>query len=135
MTLLFDASAIFFFILRNEPERLAGSYTLDLAPYELGNAVWRQSVLLKRLNAEERNRVMDRASGLLGLMKVLRAEGHERRILDVAVELGITYYDAAYVHMARDTGAKLVTVNERLARRAKQVVEIVDPYRSGAPAT
>jgi predicted nucleic acid-binding protein len=134
LTSLFDASAILYFIERNEPELMAGRYTSDLALYELGNAIWKESVLLKRLNAEERNRVLGMVSRVLGLMKVLRAEGQERRIMDVAAQLRITYYDATYVHMARAVGARLVTVDRKLARRAKPLVEVVDPVGVSSPA-
>jgi predicted nucleic acid-binding protein len=133
LTSLFDASAIFYFIGRNEPERMVGIYTSDLSLYELGNAIWKESVLLKRLSAEERNEVLDRVSRVMSLMKVLRAEGHERRIMDVAAQLGVTYYDATYVYMAKALGASLVTVDRKLARLAKPAVRVVNPSAVSSP--
>jgi predicted nucleic acid-binding protein len=127
MNSLFDASAILFYVGRNEPERLAGGYTSSLAPFELGNAIWKESVLRKGLNAMERGLALDRVTRMLSLMTVLGVEGHEAGIMVAAAELGITYFDAAYTYLAHEVGAMLVTLDGKLAKSAKGYVKVLNP--------
>ncbi|RLI96776.1 MAG: toxin VapC, partial [Candidatus Aenigmatarchaeota archaeon] len=42
MSYLFDTSAIFRAIKEGKIEILAGNYTIELARYELGNAIWKE---------------------------------------------------------------------------------------------
>lgn len=53
MKYLFDSSAIFRAIKENKIELLNGSYTLELARYELGNIIWKDHVLQSTLSKQE----------------------------------------------------------------------------------
>lgn len=53
MKYLFDSSTIFRAIKKNKIELLAGNYALELARYELGNIVWKDSVLQAKVSKQE----------------------------------------------------------------------------------
>lgn len=93
-------------------EALHAPSLLDL---ELANAACSRC----RRYAADRARVLD------GLVKVLMLpiERHPVDTLDVlalALESGLTAYDAAYLWLARDLGAPLVTLDKQLNTVAKR---------------
>lgn len=106
-------------------ERLEENYTLDLARYELGNTLWKQRVLLKRLDDGDLKRMARLMSDVFALMRVLTVEGREEAVMKVAIELGVSFYDAAFVYQAKAVGASLVTEDERLAGKSRHFVTVV----------
>ncbi|HSV49670.1 MAG TPA: hypothetical protein VLH35_05085 [Candidatus Acidoferrales bacterium] len=58
MKRLFDSSAIFKAVNENRVEVLAGNYTLDLARYELGNIVWKDSALQAKISEQSAKKLM-----------------------------------------------------------------------------
>ena len=44
-------------------------------------------------------------------------------VLSIAVEEGLTYYDASYIHAAYRNGLTLITDDERLGSIAKKYVQ------------
>ncbi|MCP8316707.1 MAG: hypothetical protein H3Z51_07600 [archaeon] len=50
MSYILDSSAIFRAIKENVVETLVGNYTLELARYELGNVLWKEYLLHKKIN-------------------------------------------------------------------------------------
>ncbi|MDV3243555.1 MAG: type II toxin-antitoxin system VapC family toxin [Nitrososphaerales archaeon] len=125
MDYVFDTSAIFWAMEENLIERLDGNYTLDLARYELGNALWKQRILLKKLGDGELERMVRLMSDVLTLMRVLTVEGSEGAVMKVATELGVSFYDAAFVYQAKAVGASLVTEDERLAGKSRHFVPVI----------
>ncbi len=120
-----DSSAIFRAMAENLVEHLDGRYTLDLARYELGNALWKQRVIFKKLDDSELGRTIKLVSKVLAMMRTLTLEGREGAVMKVATELGISFYDAAFVYQAKAMGASLVTVDEKLAGKSKHYVDVV----------
>ncbi len=106
-------------------ERLDGNYTLDLARYELGNTLWKQRILLKKLGDGELERMVRLMSDVLALMRVLTVEGSEGAVMKVATELGVSFYDAAFVYQAKAVGASLVTEDERLSGKSRHFVPAI----------
>ncbi len=53
-------------------------------------------------------------------MNVLSIEGGEAAVTRTAVETGLTYYDASYIHVAVTLGFTLATEDKQLARAAKE---------------
>ena len=93
-------------------EALHAPSLLDL---ELANAACSRS----RRHEADRARVLD------GLVKVLMLpiERHPvdaLSVLALALESGLTAYDAAYLWLARDLGAPLVTLDKQLNTAAKR---------------
>ncbi len=109
----------------NLVEHLDGRYTLDLARYELGNALWKQRIIFKKLDDSELGRTIKLVSKVLAMMRTLTLEGREGAVMKVATELGISFYDAAFVYQAKAMGASLVTEDEKLAGKSKHYVDVV----------
>jgi len=98
-------------------------WTLFLAYYETGDAIWRECFMPKRLALDEASKVLESVFTILRTMDMakLEDEGLGSEILDVDVKLGITYCDSAYLTMAKRLGKILVTDDEKLARAAKRI--------------
>jgi predicted nucleic acid-binding protein len=123
-SLLFDASSIFSIVreLRGKaPDTLLEGSTITLAHYELGNALWRECFLLKRLRQEEAEKLLRAMFAILHAMGVAGLEDEDKgnAILDKAGKLDITFYDSAYVTEALRSKKVLVTDDKKLAKAAE----------------
>ncbi len=91
-------------ILRERPR------TLDLAVKEAANAIWRRAVHLKDINAEKALQILD---NLLSMRKtVIEIDSQElylKQALRIAIDHGITIYDALFIAQALNRKAALVT--------------------------
>ena len=122
--LLFDASSILTLVrdLGGEaPDKLLEGSTISLAYYELGNALWRECFLLKRISQEEAEKLLKALFAMLRAMNVVLLENEEEGndVLDWACEFNITFYDSAYVVKAQKSKKILVTDDKKLARAAE----------------
>jgi len=122
--LLFDANAIYRLIREfpeNAPDILAEGSTIDLAYYELGNALWKECLLLKRISSEEAKKSVDFLYAILERMQVVTAASSEgTTVLDTALKSRVTFYDSAYLTEAKKSGKSLVTDDSKLAKAAKE---------------
>ena len=84
MKYLFDSSAIFRAIKENKIELLNGNYTIELARYELGNIIWKDSVLQATLSVQESKMIAKTIKHTLTIMEVLQIAGREEEILETA---------------------------------------------------
>lgn len=119
MSYIFDSSSIFRAIKENAVEVLAGNYTLDLARYELGNIIWKEHALHKRINADELRSLVRLVKDVLNLMEILTVNCNEEEILDVSKKLRLTFYDASYICHAKDRQIPLVTEDAELLSKTK----------------
>ncbi|MBA7478157.1 PIN domain-containing protein [archaeon] len=119
---LFDSSSIINLCSERKIERLLEGCTLNLAFYELGNAIWKQVHLHKALTQKEGSEALAALTEVYRQMRELHVEDTSS-ILNVAVEEGLTYYDAAYLHAAIKNDAVLVTDDRRLHTAASKHVE------------
>lgn len=96
--------------------------TVSLAYYEVGNALWRECFLLKRIASKEAVKLVRSIFAILGGMDIAVLEGEDlgADVLELAGRLNITYYDAAYVAEAQRSEKILVTDDGRLARAAEK---------------
>jgi predicted nucleic acid-binding protein len=115
---LLDASSIFEALRTLNLKPLEGSSTLDLARYEVGSAIWKHGNLLHTLTPEESKILMEEASRLFSLLDVVDVSGGEVDVLELAGKLKTTFYDASYLHMAKEMRVPLVTEDTRLAEKA-----------------
>ena len=123
---LFDASAIMV-IAKKHGEKaskiLEGGAMLDLTLYELGNAIWKIYKLIEKSGKSNALDAAHQAYYLIDIMRVLRVEGQEgfMNTMKVALDGGLSYYDAAYLHVAARDGLTLVTEDHVLLKRAGEV--------------
>jgi predicted nucleic acid-binding protein len=102
---------------------LAGNYVQELTLYEAANAFWKEAKLLRVITPEEALRLMQIVSKLAELMRVVSVRGLEEEALRIALEHGVTVYDASYIAVAREHSLTLVTENRELRRIAENYVE------------
>lgn len=122
MKYLFDSSAIFRAIKENKVEVLTGNCTLELARYELGNIVWKDYVLQAKISGQEMKMLAKTIRRTLSIMDVLAAVGSEEEILETAVQLNVTFYDASYVYFARAKNLQLISEDKHLTKKAMSVI-------------
>jgi predicted nucleic acid-binding protein len=101
---------------------LIGS-TIPLVYYEIGNALWKECFLLKRIDVEKVARLLSSIFIIIRKMDLIRLEEEEHgtATLNVAGSLNITYYDASYLAAAREFRRTLVTDDEKLIVAAKKL--------------
>jgi len=126
LSYVFDASSILI-LTRELGEKVVdvmkGNLTTSLAYYALGNALWKECNLAKRLTVNEAIEVLKFAFSLLNLMKIVPITDGVLGVktLSNATKLNITYYDAAYLTVAQETGKILVSDDKKLLTVSKNV--------------
>jgi len=127
MKYLFDASALLNLVRRLGEESLKileENYILTLTIYEVGNALWRETKLLKRLTIDEAEEVMRAIITLIKFMQVIEPQD-PIEVLRISNEIETTFYDAAYVVTALRRGLILVTDDRRLAARIERYRDMI----------
>jgi len=123
--LLYDSNSIYK-LIRETPDKaldkLTEGSTVYLAYYELGNALWRECLLLKRISVEEAKKSLTLIYAMLERMEVAtlnQEKGNE--ILDAAHKFNLTFYDSAYLVEANRNNQILATDDNKLAKAAKEL--------------
>ena len=124
MSFIFDSSAIINLCGDRKVEKLLDGWTVNLAIYELGNAVWKQVKIHGKITVEEANLVLDSLTEVFGRMRKPAAED-PLRTLEIAVKEDLTYYDASYISAAVENDLTLVTDDDKLYRAGKKYVRTV----------
>lgn len=118
---LYDASA-FLNLLLNEGSKslsiLPGQTVLDLTLYELGNGIWRIQYLQKKITKEEACLLLDSCIQVMSSMNVLDVDGLENQVKEIASDNGQSFYDSAYIAVAKKYGLELVTDDKKLLKIA-----------------
>jgi predicted nucleic acid-binding protein len=128
MKYLFDSSALFRAIKENKIDILAGNYTLELARYELGNIIWKDCALQAKVSEQESKKLTQVVKRTLNLMTVLEIAGSEEEIIDTAIQLKITFYDASYVQLAKEKGLHLITEDLHLIKKITPTIKTSTLY-------
>ena len=127
MKYLFDASALLNLVRRLGEEALKileENYILTLTIYEVGNALWRETRLLRRFTMDEAEEIMRAIITLIKFMQVTEPQD-PIEVLRVSNEIETTFYDAAYVVTALRRGLILVTDDRRLAARIERYRDMI----------
>ena len=125
--LLFDASSILMVVRelgRGAIDVLSDGLTIPLVNYEVGNAVWKECFLLKRMDKDEALRLLRIILTIVGKMNIVRLEDNEELVtqaLTIAGVLNVTYYDASYLATAQKLGKSFVTEDEKLRKVAERM--------------
>ena len=121
---LFDASVIVNMVKRETLIPLAMGYSLDLTIYEALNAVWKESMVLRRIDFDSASRLARGIIRVLELIGVLSIDGLEEEVYEMAVREGLTVYDSSYLTVAIDRGLTLVTDDVKLGDKASKYVSV-----------
>ncbi len=120
-----DASALIAFFLREEGWENLAKYlvrvvSIDHVVKEFYNAVWKATLLQKRITRDEAHTIIKLFQAYLEKNLELR---NELRYLDTALEIAmekrITVYDALYIALALEEGLPLLTLDEKQRQTAK----------------
>jgi predicted nucleic acid-binding protein len=118
---LLDASALYGLVAHyrrwvGHREKFA---ILHLTVYEVGNALWKEA-RAGRLPWREAAGALSR---VLSSLKTLDDPPLER-VLEVAVERDLTFYDASYAYVAETLGLSLVTQDRELLRKSPAAIDV-----------
>lgn len=119
---LFDSSAIINLCGQKKIDKLLEGWTLNLAFYELGNAVWKQARVQKTITANEANTVLDTLTEIFRRLKKPQTEDASET-LKIALKENLTYYDASYINAAMENDLTLVTDDNQLKNVSKKHVK------------
>ena len=125
MNYLLDASSLLFFIRSTNDERkmsvIKESKVLDLTYYEIGNAVWKESSLIKSLSGANLEKVVEALNYCFAYMESISlAPVDLAGILEIARKEKLTFYNSSYLYAAKKNNLTLVTEDEKLARASKR---------------
>lgn len=127
MKYVFDASALYKLLAPASIEKLVGGHTTELARFEIGNILWKEKELHKKMNEADQMMVMDLANHALKSMSILSVDGHEGSILKLASGLHISFYDASYVYFSAEMNLPLVTSDTRLFKKIAGKINVKSP--------
>lgn len=116
---LFDASSVIDVLLGEEGTitHLFDEYTLELTRYEAGNALWKIDAARDDLPDDELREATALLDRVLEEM-VLADTTDGTRTMGVALEEGLTFYDASYLAVAERESLALVTEDGALGEAA-----------------
>jgi len=95
------------------------SATLDLSFAESANVLWKHVHLLGRIAKEEAVKRVELLTALVRSSDVHSSGDFMVKALEIALECGITVYDALFLALAMKLGAKLATTDEGLYNKLK----------------
>ncbi len=120
---LFDTSSVIKAIKDNMVEVLIDGYIQWLTIYEILNAFWKEVFLFKTLTMNDLSKIVKIIDRLLSLMKILGVRGLEKDVVNIALETGLTTYDASYIAVALNNNLVLVTEDKELFRKSRKYVK------------
>ena len=126
---LLDASAFMFLIKKSNAksviECLQDSIVLDLTYYEVGNAIWKESTLTKFLTPEDSKTLEKVAQTILMNTDRITSEAVTfQKILEIAKNEKLSFYDSSYIYFAKEKDLKLITEDKQLKAKAQKYVDV-----------
>lgn len=121
---LFDTSAIINLFGEKKLEKLLEGWTLNLALYELGNAVWKQACIYRTITPNEANAILDPLTEIFTKLKKPKKE-NTLETLKIAIKEKITFYDASYIQAALENNLILVTDDKQLYQKSKKYTKTI----------
>ena len=92
--------------------------TIDIALPEALNAIWKHCLKVGDLSREEAVSSVDDLLNLWSKLRVYSSREVAEHAFKLALEEGITVYDALYIQLAKSTRAGLATFDEKLNKVA-----------------
>lgn len=123
MKQLYDTSALLNLMLNKGSKALdilSGQAVLDLTIYEIGNSIWKFSYLQKKITKNQSCALLDISSSVIDNMTVLDIKSIENDIKEHSINLGQSFYDSAYLGVAKKYNLELVTDDKKLQKNAKR---------------
>jgi predicted nucleic acid-binding protein len=122
---LFDSSSLVYAVRLKRIGVLAGGCIQGSTVYEVLNALWRETYVLRKMSRKEAESLLDVFIRLLSYLKMLDPRGLESEVFKIAVETGLTVYDASYLALAHREKLTLVTEDVKLRNVASRMIRAV----------
>jgi len=122
---LFDSSSLVYALKLKRIGVLAENYIQELTIYEVLNALWKETYVLRKMSRKEAESLSDVFIQLLSYLKVLDLRGLESEVFKISVETGLTVYDASYLALAHREKLTLVTEDVKLRNVASTMIQAV----------
>mgnify|MGYP000176753434 FL=1 len=123
--LLFDASSLVYALKLKHVNILYGNYIHYLIIYEVLNAIWKETYLLKSLSLKEAEKLIDIVAEALDYLNVLLIHPYQSEIFKKATKSGLTIYDASYIVLAEKNNLTLITEDKKLREKASETVKTI----------
>lgn len=128
MNFLFDACAILNAIKQYAENSIIifkKQYTINLAFYEMGNAVWK--LVYRELSTEEEAfSIINTIKNLWQLFNIITLKKEDLNdILQIAIKDSLTFYDASYLYYAIKNKIILVSDDKKLRKTAESYVTVM----------
>lgn len=118
---LYDTSALLNLLLNKGSKSLSvlsGQAVLDLTTYEIGNSIWKISYLQNKITKTEACTLLDACLCVMTTMKVLDIKNIEEDVKELSSDVGQSFYDSAYLVLAKKHNLELVTDDKKLQKTA-----------------
>lgn len=119
---VFDTSSLYTALKKDSIGLLLNAYTLTLAKYEFGNAIWKEVKLAKSITAKEAEKVLNFMSKIFEKMKII--EPDHKSILNIATDFHLNYYDASYLQASYKLQLPLITEDQKLKNAANKHIKV-----------
>lgn len=128
-----DSSIIYKMIKSEKINHLSGQSTSSIAVYELGNILWKSSVLTNVYSQKEASELLDLCEFVLEDMRVVHSDLND--IYKAAFKYKTSFYDAAYLCLALDMNVPLATLDRKLVQKASSMVKVLtfDQWMASMP--
>jgi predicted nucleic acid-binding protein len=103
-------------------------FILDLTLYEVGNSLWKLVALLNTLELKDAEDIVYVLKSMLsrGMLKVVEySKLDPQRILELAVNEKLTFYDASYIAASETIKAVLATEDTELREKARKYISVI----------
>lgn len=127
MPQLFDASSLTNLIVEGGDSALdivKSGYVLDLTPYEVGNAIWKMSILQKKIELKNAISLIGTVGKMIKRLNLISVRDIPLTEIMDAAGTNVTFYDASYIVAARLNNLTLITDDMKLATAARKHVKV-----------
>ena len=121
---LFDSSAIFNLFLQGKYNTLVSGSTIPLSRYEIGNVLWKNYKIRKKISKKEAIEAGNVLFELIDSMEMV--DPPLTYAIRITLEEGITFYDSSYVAAAIESGYDLITDDMKLREVASSKVRTMN---------
>jgi predicted nucleic acid-binding protein len=117
---LIDTSALYPILISGKPFNAKECAVSYLTEYEIGNVLWRENQQKKLKNPA---RIATIFSEILAPLRKLEVDSLTK-VLEIAIDRHLTYYDASYAYLAEKENLKLVTADNDLLKKCKAAIPV-----------
>jgi predicted nucleic acid-binding protein len=119
---LIDTSALYPILISGKPFNFDECAVSSLTEYEIGNVLWKEN---KKRKLSDPKQVAEIFSESISDVKKIGIDSIAK-VLAVAIERDLTFYDATYAYLAEKENLKLVTEDLDLIKKCKFAVRVKD---------